>query len=129
MNKPQTVDELFPSPYLKHDDIGDQDLVLTISEYDFEAIGLDQPEMKGVLYFEETDKKLVLNKTNAETIGGIYGKEITQWVGKQIALYKTEVSFAGRTVWGVRVRLKPPTKPEQVQPELLDPPAPQNWVE
>jgi hypothetical protein len=85
--------------------------------------------MKGVLYFNETEKKLVLNATNAKTIGEIYGNKIPQWIGKPIALYKTEVSFAGRTVWGVRVRLKPPTNPEPVQPQLLDPPAPENWVE
>jgi len=129
MNKPTTIDELFPSPYLKHDDIGDQDMALTISNYDFEAIGVDQPEMKGVLYFEETDKKLVLNKTNAGTISEIYGKEITQWVGKPIALYKTEVSFAGRTVWGVRVRKNPPTKPQPAQVQQEAPQSPPNWVD
>jgi hypothetical protein len=129
MNKPQTVDELFPSPYLKHDDVGDQDLILTISKFDFEEIGIDQPEMKGVLYFEETDKKLVLNKTNASTIGDMYGNNINQWIGKQIAVYKTEVSFGSKMVMAIRVRIKPPKNEQPVQPELLDPPPPENWVE
>ena len=109
-NKPKTYDELFPSPYLKHDDIGDVDMILTISSFDFEPIGEDN-EMKGCLYFnEEEDKKLVLNKTNARTISDIYGKRIEDWVGKRIALYKTEVPFAGKMVKAIRVRIDPPAE-------------------
>ena len=108
-NKPKTYDELFPSPYLKHDDIGDGDKILTISQFDFEPIGEDN-EMKGCLYFNEVDKKLVLNKTNASTITDIYGKKLDGWTGKRIALYKTEVPFAGKMVKAIRVRIDPPVE-------------------
>jgi hypothetical protein len=117
-NKPKTYDELFPSPYLKHDDLGSEDKILTISSFDFEPVGEDN-EMKGTLYFNEVeDKKLVLNKTNASTISDIYGKRIEDWVGKRIALYKTEVPFAGKMVIAIRVRIDPPVgQPTENSPQ------------
>ena len=108
-NKPTTYDELFPSPYLKHDDLGEEDKILTISSFDFEPIG-EENEMKGCLYFSEVDKKLVLNKTNASTITDIYGRKFDGWTGKRIALYKTEVPFAGKMVKAIRVRIDPPAE-------------------
>ena len=108
MSSNLTVDELFPSKWLKVGDIDEeQDLALTITRYSIEEIGPDK-ERKPVLYFSETDKGLVLNKTNAETIGSLYGKGLPGWVGKRIALFTTEVTFGGKPRLGIRVRLRPP---------------------
>lgn len=105
----QTIGDLFPSPYLRTSDIGETDLVFTIKKVQIEPVGYgDQQEDKPVIYFHETDKKFVLNKTNANSIAHLYGENIVEWIGKRFTLYTTEVSFQGRSMLGIRVRLRIP---------------------
>lgn len=72
-----------------------------------------ETELKPVLYFRETEKGLVLNKTNASTISGLYGPETDEWGGKKIALFGQEVDFQGRQVLAIRVRMKKPQSAAQ----------------
>ena len=58
---------------------------------------------KYIMAFEGKDKKLVLNKTNANLIAGQHGEETDNWIGKQIKLYEAQVDFGGRTVPAIRV--------------------------
>lgn len=106
------INTAFPSKYLKAEgDIPDEgNLVLTIKDCSMETVGQDDDqETKPVLYFQETEKGLVLNRTNANTIAGVLGTQNTDdWVGQRIALFSTEVSFSGRQVLGIRVRMKRP---------------------
>lgn len=125
----QNPADLFPSKYLKASDINGADMVVTIQSLSQEELG-PQKDLKTVVYFAETDKGLVLNKTNTEVIADLYPGKIGNWVGKKIALYTTEVTFAGKTTLGVRVRLR---KPEESASENVTaaavPEAPQAWVE
>jgi len=61
-------------------------------------------EMKAVLYFEGTEKGLVLNKINSTTIGDAYGFETNSWAGCRIELYHDFTEFAGKRVECIRVR-------------------------
>ena len=104
-----SVQDLFPSRFLKSQDIGDSDRVLTIDRVVIEDLGYgDMQDKKAVVYPVETDKGLVLNKTNAITIANMYGDDYSKWNGKRIALYTTEVSFQGNTMMGIRIRMRPP---------------------
>src|SRR5689334_10228998 len=111
------VNAAFPSKYLKAEgDIPDEgNLILTIRKCVMETVGSDDDqETKPVLYFEETDKGLVLNRTNSNTITGLLGTpETDEWRGQRIALFSTEVAYGGRQVLGIRVRMK---KPQQAAP-------------
>lgn len=102
--------DMFPSKYLKASDCEDGDLIVTIREVKQEDVGsAAKKEVKAVVYFEEVDKGLVLNKTNWNTIEKLTGNEDTdEWAGEKIALYATEVEFQGDMVMSVRVRLKKP---------------------
>lgn len=103
------VDQMFPSKYLKAGDCEEADLILTIAHVDMEDVGQgEQAESKPVVYFSEVEKGLVLNKTNATTIAELHGRTTEQWTGKRIALYATEVEYAGKVSMGIRVRLKAP---------------------
>ena len=75
---------LFPSKYLKHDDIADGETV-TISEVRVEEVGQDKQE-KPVLYFNEHHKGAILNVTNARAIAKVYGDEESDWQGKKLTL-------------------------------------------
>jgi len=109
MNTNLSINDLYPSKYIKSADIGETDMILTINRVEFEDFGFgESKETKPVLYFDETDKGLVLNVTNANTIASLYGDKIDNWTGKRIALFPTEVSFQGRQVMGTRVRMSPP---------------------
>ena len=104
------INNAFPSKYLKSGDIPeDSDLALTIKSVAFETVGQgEDAETKPIIYFAETDKGLVLNKTNANAIAHLYGPETDAWTGKRISLFSTEVDFAGKMTLALRVRLKAP---------------------
>lgn len=106
------INEMFPSNYLKAADI-DDDTVVTIQSVQEETIG-DDP--KHVVYFDELEKGLVLNKTNAESIAAATGSDDTDdWPGSQVTLFATTVSFQGKPVEAIRVKLRKP-KPKTGKP-------------
>lgn len=111
------INDAFPSTTLKAADIGDTDMVLTMTGVVQEEVGSgNDKEVKPHVYFEETEKKLVLNKTNANTIAGMYGGETDEWAGKKIALFATEVDFQGKQTLAIRVRMRKPGAPPQQRP-------------
>lgn len=106
-------EDVFPSKWIKSDDIPeDGNLVLTVDTIAWEQVGQDQ-ESRMILRFGEIEQGLVVNKTNAVTLGNLFGKNPNGWVGKRIALFATPVSFGGKTVMGVRVNPRAPKQPAQ----------------
>src|SRR3990172_11096601 len=102
------INNLFPSKYLKSGDL-EEDLTLTIKSITQENIGQgEKQEVKPILYFSETEKGMVLNKTNCTTIANLYGPETDAWPGKRITVFATEVDFAGKQTLALRVRMKQP---------------------
>lgn len=99
------INSAFPSKYLKADD-ADQDLLLTIRGVKIETVGQGQKaEQKPVVYFQEVEKGIVLNKTNAKMIAKIAKSDDTEdWKGVKIRLIATEVEFQGDLVMSLRVR-------------------------
>jgi len=101
------INQLRESKYLKKEDC-DTGILVTIKSLKEQNVAKeDQPaEMKHVLYFEEEEKGLVLNSTNAQLIAAITKSEETDdWDGKQIVLFNDpSVSYAGKITGGIRVR-------------------------
>jgi len=102
------VTEAFQGNYIDALCVSDNDAKLTIKSVSApnsvkSADGkiIDRP----IVYFEETDKGLILNKTNAKSIGLRHGNEMDNWSGKQITLYATTTDgFGKKNVPCVRVR-------------------------
>jgi hypothetical protein len=101
---------MFPSEYLAAEEFDGKDITLTIKDARFDDLRTVDggTKRKPLLYFGETDKKLVLNKTNATTIAKLHGAEAREWAGKRITLYATECQAFGKTVECIRVRAKIP---------------------
>ena len=98
--------DLFPSKYVKAEDLSSGPQTVAIRELVVEEIGQGKSrESKGVLYFHGRDKGLVLNVTNCRAIEDAYGVETDDWSGKSIELFSTKVPFKGDLVDGVRVRV------------------------
>ena len=99
-----SISRLFPSKYLKADDVEDGETV-TIKEVMVEAVGMDQ-EDKPVIYFDEHPKGCILNKTNAQSVAKVYGDEEDDWFGKKLVL----MTVPSRTPAGeatTSIRMKP----------------------
>jgi hypothetical protein len=115
-----------PSKYLKASDFT-QPALYTISRFNEEEIN---NELKPVVYFNESEKALVLNIVNGNAIEKICGTpETDEWHGKQIVLYATETTFRGEQVECIRVRapkIRPVGNTYAPQPEksFVPPPAP-----
>jgi hypothetical protein len=99
------INSAFPSKYLKASDFGDP-ATYTVKVVYVEKIGRED-DQKPVCYFGESDKGLVLNKTNSNVMQGLYGAETGEWKGEKIELYATQVEFSGKMVDSIRLRTPP----------------------
>jgi hypothetical protein len=100
------LSQLFPSKWLKAADLPEEGIIVTIRSMDTEKMP-DGAE-KLVLYFDEVEKGLVLNKTNANAIEKMYGDETDDWEDERISLFPTFVDFKGEQTEAIRVKPKKP---------------------
>ena len=112
----RTIDDLFPSKYLKSSDLnGDTPLTIkAVVVEDVRERSGDTKE-KAVPYFEELEKGLPLNKTNAQMIASLYGKDLDERTGKMITLYVTSVSTPEGLKDGIRVRDSAPQPAQETE--------------
>lgn len=115
------VSSLKESRFLKRSDVGSGTL-MTIRKLTQENVAKEgvEPEMKWCLHFDESDKPLVLNSTNAQLIAVITQEEDTDnWTDHKIVLYDDpSISFGGKLVGGIRIRAakNQPKKPVGAKP-------------
>lgn len=99
------INTAFPSKYLKAADLGDAQPVVTISHVEMELMPGDAKEMRPVVFFENKQKGVVLNRTNSNAIAQIAGTpETDNWGGTAVQLYAAMVSFKGEEVEAIRIR-------------------------
>lgn len=100
--------------WIKAENLGDEDVPVTISQAWIEEPRDDAPEgakPQVILRTKEFgDKKFGLNATNRKMMVKLLGDDTDEWVGKRITLYTTEVEFQGETMLGIRIRLKLPSQ-------------------
>jgi hypothetical protein len=112
------ITQMMGGKYLKKDDCI-PDLLLTIRGFEEENVAPDDKprEMKWVMYFEETDKGLVMNSTNLQLAAiALNSQDTDDWVGQKIVAFNDPaVQYAGKITGGVRLRpprqAKKPTGP------------------
>ena len=92
--------QAFPSRYLKAVSLNGKPLRVTIDRLENEEIG---GEEKFVIYFQERDQGLALNKTNFESLEYLHG-DSDEWPGKMVELYPNHTSYQGKRVPCIRVR-------------------------
>ena len=97
-----SFDQMFPSKYMKADDLDNGTMKLTISSLDQEQ--MRDGTTKFVLSFSGQKKGLVLNKTNGKALSKAFGKDSGGWIGKEIELFPVAVDFQGESTTGIRVR-------------------------
>jgi hypothetical protein len=65
---------------------------------------------KGVVYFTEIDRGLVLNKTNGTCLEAMFGPDVEGWVGKRVTLHAVPVQVGPKRELGIRVVGSPDLK-------------------
>lgn len=107
------ITDLFPSKYVKASDLNGKPVTLTIARLVVEKMGHgSEQESKPVLYFQKATKGLVLNRTNAMIIAGLYGNESDDWGGQRITIYPTKVRAFGTMQDAIRVKEEIPAQPK-----------------
>lgn len=98
----------FPDKYLFAEDLANKKVTLTISAMNADSLVTPKGKKRAVIVtFAGKKKLLVLNKTNASLINGIFplapGASLKTWIGKRITLYPTQCQLGGETVDCIRV--------------------------
>jgi hypothetical protein len=106
------ISQMMGGKYLKKDDCI-PDLLLTIRGFEEENVAPQdsgKDDMKWVMYFEETDKGLVMNSTNLQLAAiALNSQDTDDWIGQKIVAFNDPaVQYAGKITGGVRLR--PPRK-------------------
>lgn len=97
------ADDVFPSKWLKADDLGDKEPTVTITHVVMEEVSKN--ERKPVVYFKGAKKGMVCNKTNFNRIAFITkAGDSDDWSGKQITLYVELVDMQGTMKPAIRVK-------------------------
>ncbi len=121
------INAIRESNFLKRSDVG-KGVLVTISGCSQENVAKAgaPEEMKWCLLFNEFEKPMVLNSTNAQLCAQALGSEETDdWIGKQIVLYDDpSVSYGGKLVGGIRVRASRKSQPAQATPKPAPAPEP-----
>jgi len=120
------VDQMFPSPYIKAADVLGRELNITIAGWEYEEFEdprTKEKDRKPVLSFQKTDKRLILNVTNAKTIASIFGEETDNWAGKQICLFTKDVEAFGEMKNAIRIKAPVDNQAAPVQPPPPPPPS------
>jgi hypothetical protein len=99
--------DIFPSRFLKPNDIPTDPLTVTINRV--EIVSVVQPSsgesmQRLSVFFDELDRPLVCNRTNFDSIAGLYGDETDHWRGKAIALFRTKTELGGAERDCIRVQ-------------------------
>lgn len=103
------VSEMF-SGFLEAEDLPEgQEIKVTIEAIrppSKKDLGRDgKPIDKPVAKLKGVKKELILNKTNCKTIRRAYGNEMTEWVGKEIQIYRTTCrAFGNNNTPCIRVK-------------------------
>ena len=116
---------MFPNDYLAAVEFKGRDVTLTISAVSKEALQMMDGGKKNklVLRFDKTAKKLVCNKTNADSIAQVHGAKAEKWVGQRVTLYPTRCLAFGEMVDCIRVREQAPGPNHEDAPPPKEPDA------
>lgn len=95
------VNTIFPSKYVKASDLKGREVTVAIATCSIEKVGDGN---KLVIYFQNAQKGMVCNRTNADRIANMYGPNTDLWTGREIVIFSELVPYQGRSVEGLRVK-------------------------
>lgn len=116
---------VFTSKYLKAADLQGHQPIVTLAGVQMETLGIGEDAKEcPVLSFAGKDKGLVCNKTNWNTLIGLFGSDTDAWMGKKVKLLTAEVAYQGKMTMAIRVSSQPiaqaPAKPGKAKAAVVE---------
>jgi hypothetical protein len=116
------VNDLKQSRFLTKNDCG-TGILVTIKEVVQENVSADgeAEEMHWCMYFDETEKPLILKPVNGALLQSILGSgESDDWIGRKVVLFEDKtVMMKGKITGGIRIRAprnQQPARPAAARP-------------
>ena len=121
MNLNLTSKDVFPSRFIKAEDLNGKVMTLVIQSVKMETMrdATGQEQQKPVLYFAGWGKGLVLNRTNWNTIVEMHGDGTENWTGKPVKIGTERVVAFGKTTDAIRILFDRDIQPENIQTESM----------
>lgn len=95
----------FDYRFIAAEELGGEVKVVIKSFSQEEAFNGKTKEIVPVIWFEKTEKGMVLNRTNSKVIARVLNSPYMEdWVGKEITLYPTMVQAFGQPTLAIRVK-------------------------
>lgn len=94
--------------YIAGDMLVGRPITLTIDRVEIEEIitpTTGEVTEKPILFFKESRRPLILNKTNAAALAKVFGRETNDWTGKAVELFAETVKAFGKVHNAARVRV------------------------
>ncbi len=117
------------SQWLKADDLKGQAVIVTIEstvEVQMEERDGKPAHKKIEVSFPGSEKALLLNKTNAAALSGMFGDDTDAWTGKSFEMFPTPVKGPNGMTTGIRVKpvaqAAPPAAAPPAGPDVGDGP-------
>ena len=108
MRKPISFDELYPGRFLKAADLRGNHVTVTIADVALDELeGEKGVKVQGVIFLQKTDKQIVLNRTNGLCLKGMFGKTLSDWIGKRVTLKPDTTKLGKDTVDCIRIHGSP----------------------
>lgn len=115
------VSEMIVSKFLRKEDF-EEDRVMTVKGVKLEDMPGENSDQKWVLYFREEAKGMALNTTTIRVLENAFGDDSDMWIGKRVMVYvDPNVSFGGRVIGGLRLRVPKPAAKAAVAAPAADP--------
>ena len=123
------LSEVFPSKWLKGDDLGENQPVVTIEDVTLEEFDNTKRggkiDKKVALHFAGKDKGMICNKGMQKIVEGFFGDDTDDWIGKKIRIMAVPyTSEDGTTTMVCRIHPKQPSAPAPQPPKAPTAPAP-----
>jgi len=96
---------MFPSRFLKAADLQGKEHTVKIAVVTIEK--MPDGKTKGMISFEGATKEWMLNRTNAEALAAMFGRNTDEWIGKRVTLFPKTVEAFGEEVSAVRIKGSP----------------------
>jgi len=93
------IQSAFPSRYMKAADLP-QPKTLTIRGVEIER--MQDGTQKPAVSFHESEQLFILNKTNANALEALFGRDTNFWANQRVNLYQAEAEFQGRRIPCIR---------------------------
>jgi hypothetical protein len=106
--------DIYGSKYLCSADLNRKPLTAIIEDVDSDEFQDEnkKDKTKLVLQLAEVPKRLIVNKTNAESLIEALGDDTDCWVGAEVTLYVTKEMYSGKKVDAIRIKSAvPPPAP------------------